>query len=117
MLKFLSKRNRSKNALLIIFVLALTIGLIGFFTPGMRNGASEPAGDTDVVAKVLNREVTVKELRNLLNAYGQQIAQGQGTGKAMGMSATYSLYGEQILKGLIRKQLIQYEAERQNLTA
>ena len=33
------------------------------------------------------------------------------------MSTTYSLYGEQILKGLIRKQLIQYEAERQNLTA
>ena len=117
MLKFLSKRNRSKNALLIIFVIALTIGLIGFFTPGIGTNPATAADDDDVVADVLNREVTVKELRNTLNAYGQQIAQGQGTTRMMDAGTTYSLYGEQIMKSLIRKHIVQYEAERQNLTA
>lgn len=117
MLKFLSKRNRSKNALLIVFVIALTIGLIGFFTPGIGTNPNGNADDADIVAKVLNREVTVKELRGTLGAYAQQAAQGQGSTRAMDLATVYAIYGEQIMKGLIRRHIIQYEAERQNLTA
>ena len=44
MLKFLSKRNRSKNALLIIFVLALTIGFAQAGAGGFFDDGGFPAG-------------------------------------------------------------------------
>ncbi|MBI3654733.1 MAG: peptidyl-prolyl cis-trans isomerase [Acidobacteria bacterium] len=119
MLKFLSRRNRSRNALLIIFIAALTIGLIGFFAPGLRPWASggAAADDDSVVATVLKRDITVKELRSALNAYGQQMAQGQGASKQMDLETVYSLYGQQAIDNLIRKEIILYEAEQNNLLA
>jgi peptidyl-prolyl cis-trans isomerase D len=120
MLKFLSRRNRSRNALLIIFVAALCVGLIGFFAPGMnplRNSSSSSADDEDVVASVLSRKITVKDLRNTLNAFGQQMAQGQGAMRQFDLPTIYNLYGQQALDGLIRRQLVQYEAEQNHITA
>jgi peptidyl-prolyl cis-trans isomerase D len=119
MLKFLSRRNRSRNALLIVFVAALTVGLIGFFAPGMNplGGSNSSATDDDVVATVLNRKITVKELRSTLNAYGQQMAQGQGAVKQMDLSTVYGIYGQQVMDGLIRKHIVQYEAEQNRFTA
>jgi peptidyl-prolyl cis-trans isomerase D len=119
MLKFLSRRNRSRNALLIVFVAALTVGLIGFFAPGMNplSGSNSSANDDDVVATVLNREITVKELRSTLNAYGQQMAQGQGAIKQIDLPTVYGIYGQQVLDGLIRKHIVQYEAEQNHITA
>ena len=119
MLKFLSRRNRSRNALLIIFVAALIVGLIGFFAPGMNpmSSSSSSANDDDVVATVLNREITVKELRSTLNAYGQQMAQGQGAMKQIDLPTVYGIYGQQVLDGLIRKHIVQYEAEQSHITA
>lgn len=118
MLKFLNKRNRSRNALLIIFVAALCVGLIGFFAPGMNplRGTSS-ANDEDIVASVLNRKITVKELRNTLNAFGQQMAQGQGANRQFDLPTIYGLYGQQALDGLIRKNLVQYEAAQNHITA
>jgi peptidyl-prolyl cis-trans isomerase D len=119
MLKFLSRRNRSRNALLIIFVIALTIGLIGFFAPGMNPLKTDAtsANDEDVVAKVLNRRITVKELRSTLNAFGQQMAQGQGAMRQFDLPTIYNLYGQQALDGLIRKHIVQYEAEQNHIIA
>jgi peptidyl-prolyl cis-trans isomerase D len=119
MLKFLSRRNRSRNALLIIFIAALTIGLIGFFAPGLRPWATNEASanDDDVIATVLNRKVTVKELRQILSLYGQQMAQGQGNGNQMDMETIYGIYGKQAVDNLIRKQIILYEAEQNNFLA
>jgi peptidyl-prolyl cis-trans isomerase D len=120
MLKFLSRRNRSRNALLIIFVAALCVGLIGFFAPGMnplQDTNSSSANDEDTVAKVLNRKITVKELRGTLNAFGQQMAQGQGAIRQFDLPTIYNLYGQQALDGLIRKHLVQYEAEQSHITA
>jgi peptidyl-prolyl cis-trans isomerase D len=119
MLKFLSRRNRSRNALLIIFVAALIVGLVGFFAPGMNplQGDASSANDDDVVAKVLNREITVKDLRSTLNAFGQQMAQGQGANRQFDLPTIYNLYGQQALDGLIRRQLVQYEAEQNHITA
>jgi peptidyl-prolyl cis-trans isomerase D len=119
MLKFLSRRNRSRNALLVIFIAALTIGLIGFFAPGLRPWASDDgsATDDDVIATVLSRDITVKELRQVLNLYGQQMAQGQGRAGQLDMETVYSLYGKQAVDNLIRKQIILHEAEQNNFLA
>jgi peptidyl-prolyl cis-trans isomerase D len=119
MLKFLNKRDRSRKALLIIFVVALSIGLIGFFAPGMGPGlgGSTSAEDDDVIAKVLNRKITVKEFRSTLNLYGQQMAAGQGKTQQPDLQAVYATYGSQIKDNLIRKHMVQYEAEQNNFGA
>jgi peptidyl-prolyl cis-trans isomerase D len=119
MLKFLSRRNRSRNALLIIFVAALIVGLIGFFAPGMNplQDNTSSANDEDIVARVLKQDITVKELRSTLNAFGQQMAQGQGANRQFDLPTIYNLYGQQALDGLIRKYIVQYEAEQNHITA
>ncbi|MEW6127005.1 MAG: SurA N-terminal domain-containing protein [Acidobacteriota bacterium] len=120
MLKFLNKRDRSRKALLIIFVAALSVGLIGFFAPGMRSGLGlDPSTgeDDDVVAKVLNRKVKVKDLRTSLNLYGQQMSMGQGNMQQQSLSTVYDLYGQTVMDNLIRRELIQYEAEQYNFGA
>ncbi len=119
MLKFLNRRDRSRKALLIIFVAALSIGLIGFFAPGMRSGliGSGSAEDEDAIAKVLNRKVTVKEFRSTLNLYGQQMAAGQGKTQQPNMKTVYETYGQQVIDNLIRKHMVQYEAEQNNFGA
>src|SRR5215510_12003202 len=115
MLRYLSKRNRSRNALLIIFVVALVAGLVIFFIPTLRSGGSGSAEDeTSAVAKVMGRKITVKELRQTLNIYSQQIAQGQGRQGGEDLKMVYDLYGKQVMDGLIRKELVQYVAEQNN---
>src|ERR1044072_2538522 len=119
MLKFLNRRDRSRKALLIIFVAALSIGLIGFFAPGMRSGliGSGSTEDEDAIAEVLNRKVTVKEFRSTLNLYGQQMRAGQGKTQQPNMKTVYETYGPQVVDNLIRKHMVQYEAEQNNFGA
>ncbi|HET9531757.1 MAG TPA: SurA N-terminal domain-containing protein, partial [Blastocatellia bacterium] len=114
MLKFLSKRRRSRKALLWAFILLLAAGLIGVFTPGL-GGLSGVASDDTAVAEVGDYEVTLKELRTTLNNYGQQIAQTQPGMQMNDMGVLYSIYGKQILDSLIRQKLVLYEADRLNL--
>jgi hypothetical protein len=84
MLKFLSKRKRSRKVLLLAFVILLAIGLISFFGPGMKQGViSGSAGNDTVVAEVANYEITLRELRDGLSAFGQQMAMGQGSTRLM----------------------------------
>jgi peptidyl-prolyl cis-trans isomerase D len=114
MLKLLSKRKRSRKALLWGFILLLALGLIGVFTPGM-GGLSGVASDDTAVAEVGDYEVTVKDLRMALNSYGQQLAQSQPGMQMNDMSFLYSIYGKQVLDSLIRQKLVLYEADRLNL--
>lgn len=117
MLKFLSKRKRSRKALLVFFVAVLAIGLVTFFGPGITDGLSgAPGGDT-VVAEVGDYDITLKELRNALSNYGQQLAAGQGAIRMDNPSTIYRLYGPQVLDSLIRRKLVQYEAEQRNIAA
>jgi peptidyl-prolyl cis-trans isomerase D len=114
MLKFLSRRKRSRKALLWGFILLLAAGLIGVFTPGW-GGLRGVASDDTAVAEVGDYEVTLKDLRTALNNYGQQLAQGQPGMQMNDMSFLYSIYGKQILDSLIRQKLVLYEADRLNL--
>src|SRR5262245_65094757 len=98
MLRFLSRRNRARNALLVSFVVALVAGLVIFFIPTLRSGGSGSAeDDTSAIAKVMGRKVTVKDLRQTLNAYSQQIAQGQGRPGGEDLKMVYDLYGKQVM--------------------
>jgi peptidyl-prolyl cis-trans isomerase D len=114
MLKFLSKRKRSRKALLWGFILLLALGLIGVFTPGL-GGLGGAANDDTAVAEVGDYEVTLKDLRTALNSYGQQLAQSQPGMQMNDMGFLYSIYGKQVLDSLIRQKLVLYEADRLHL--
>jgi peptidyl-prolyl cis-trans isomerase D len=120
MLKFLTGRKRSRNAFLIFFIGVLTLSLIGLFSvvvgggaPGLFGGS----GETATVARVGGYKVSVKEMRDALTIFGQQMNMGQGRMTNTDPRQTYGMFGAQVLDSLIRKKLIQYEAERLNIEA
>ncbi|HKG21061.1 MAG TPA: SurA N-terminal domain-containing protein, partial [Blastocatellia bacterium] len=116
MLKFLSRRKRARKILLITFIAVLALGLIVVFSPSSARFAGA-ASDESTIAEVGDQRVTVREFRNALSAYGQQLAAGQGAMRMADPSTTYRDYGPQVLDGLIRRKVIVHEAERLGLGA
>jgi peptidyl-prolyl cis-trans isomerase D len=122
MLKFLSGRKRSRNLLLIFFVVVMTLSLIGLFSVAVSGGASglfgtKAGGSDTTIAKVGSYDVTLKEFKDSLTGFSRQISQGQGRPGVQSLTATYALYGQQVLDNLVREKLIQYEADRLSLNA
>jgi peptidyl-prolyl cis-trans isomerase D len=121
MLKFLRGRKRSRNVLLLIFVGILTLSLVGLFGVVVSGGGAGlfrgTGGSDSAVAKVADYEITVRELKDALNGFSQQIAQGQGRTQRQDPAMIYSLYGTQVLDSLIRQKVILHEAARLNLQA
>jgi len=104
--------------LLYGFIFLMTIGLIGFFSvavSGEKGLFGGGAGDDATVARVVGYKITVKEVRDRLSAIGQQM--GQGTSRFNDPSSIYQMYGPQILDELIKQRLIQYEADKLDLSA
>ena len=119
MLKFLRGRKRTRNAVLIIFIGLLTISLVALFSASgsgakMLGGAT---GSDTTIAKVGSHEVTVRDLKDALTNFGQQIAQGQGRTRGQDLNTLYEMYGPQVLDSLIRQKLIVYLSEGMNLGA
>jgi peptidyl-prolyl cis-trans isomerase D len=120
MLKFLKGRKRTRNAFLIFFVGVLTISLVGLFSVVVGGGASGlfgGSGDAAAVAKVGSHKISVKEMRDGLTLFSQQVSMGQGRMGGPSVNEAYQIYGTQVLDSLIRRKLIQYEAERLNIEA
>jgi len=116
MLKFLSRRKRTSKALLVVFVAVLALGLIVVFSPGSA-GLRGAASDESAVAEVGDQRITVRELRQALSGYGQQVAASQGSTRIDDPASTYAIYGPQVIDGLIRRKVIVHEAERLGLAA
>jgi peptidyl-prolyl cis-trans isomerase D len=122
MLKFLSGRKRSRNVLLLFFVAVMTLSLVGLFSVVVSGGGaglfgSKAGGNDTTVAKIGSYEVTLKDFKDQLTGFSQRISQGQGRQGMQSLTATYALYGQQVLDNLIREKLVQYEADRLNLGA
>src|SRR5215216_144548 len=105
MLKFLRGRKRSRNVLLLFFVAVLTLSLVGLFSVVVSGGAAGlfkgASGDDAVVAKVAGYTITMKDLKDSLTSFGQQISQGQGRMSRPDIRTTYAQFGPQVLDGLI----------------
>jgi peptidyl-prolyl cis-trans isomerase D len=121
MLKFFRGRKRTRNVMLLIFVGVLTLSLVGLFSVVVSGGGAGlfrgTGGSDSAVAKVAGYEVTVRELKDALNGFGQQIAQGQGKTQRQDPATIFSLYGTQVLDNLIRQKVILYEASRLSIEA
>ncbi|HST20627.1 MAG TPA: SurA N-terminal domain-containing protein [Blastocatellia bacterium] len=121
MLKFLKGRKRTRNAFLLFFVGVLTLSLVGLFSVVVSGGGAGlfgiAGGNDTTVAKVGGYEVTLKEYKDALSNFGQQIAQGQGRPRGQGIAETYAQFGPQVLDNLIAQRVILYEASRLSLGA
>jgi peptidyl-prolyl cis-trans isomerase D len=117
MLKLLRGRKRLRNIVLIIFIGLLTLSLVALFSAGGSGGKffGGTAGSDTVIARVGSYDVTVKEFKDRLSDFGQQIAQGQGRSKKDDLGMLFDTYGPQVLDALIREKVILYDADRLNL--
>jgi peptidyl-prolyl cis-trans isomerase D len=116
MLKFLSRRKRSRKALLWGFVILLALGLVVTFTPAFTGSAA--LGDDTVLVEVADYDVTLKEFRQALAGISEQAAAGRGgASQADDANMIFELYGPRVLNDLIQQKLIFHEAEEHNLMA
>lgn len=117
MLKFLSKRKRSRKWLLIGFVVVLALGLIGAFTPAWDGIKGATSADEKPIGEVAGYKITMRELRQALTFYGQQVSAGRGALSQDNTAQTYALYGQKVLDDLVSQKVKLYEAEKLNLSA
>jgi len=121
MLKFLKGRKRTRNAFLLFFVGVLTLSLVGLFSVVVSGGGAGlfggAGGNDTTIVKVGGYEVTLKEYKDALSNFGQQIAQGQGRTRGQGVAETYAQVGPQVLDNLIGQKVVLYEADRLNVGA
>lgn len=113
MLRFFSKFQRSSKVVLLIFCFVLLISMLFFFLPNQSlpgmNGVSSTDDGNEVIAKVGNYDITLKEYRSQLLSVAQTYAQGRGLDPRMirGMKLD-----QQTLDRLIDDRLMQSEAEK-----
>ena len=113
MLKQLSRLERTRNILIIAFVVLMAVSLVLFFRPGGGAARLDPTKSTEVMAVVGGEEITVADfalqkqnLQQRFARFGSQISLAR-----LGYS------DEKILDGLIASRIVSQEAERLGLRA
>ncbi len=109
MLKLLGRLERTRNLIIIGFVVLMAVSLIFFYAPGRTASNIDPTKSTEVVAKVGSARITVADLtrvkQNYLERFGGQINIARLGGN------------RRLLDGLISQQVIAQEAARLGLAA
>src|SRR4029078_12319967 len=103
MLKQLGRLERTRNIIIVGFAVLMAVSLIFFYAPGRTRSNVEPTNNTEVIAKVGSKNITVADLARMT----QQFA-GRGNLAALGGNRRF-------LDILITKQVIVQEAERLRL--
>ncbi len=118
MLRMFSKFQRSGKAILLVFSAVLLLGLVLFYgapntnlTPNGMGGAT--AEDKAVIAKIGNKEITLKEFRNQLMSMMQMYSRGGGLDPRLVKSMKLD---QQVLDRLVEDRIVQNEAERLGFT-
>lgn len=109
MLKQLGRLERTRNILIVGFVILMAVSLVLFYAPGRNSAALAPATSTEVLATVGSDKVTVGELSALKESYQQMFG---------GQISLAQLGGDRkMLDGLVRQRVIAQEAARLGLAA
>src|SRR5678816_621840 len=109
MLKALGRLERTRNIVILLFAILMAVSLVIFYAPGRTANSIDPSKNTDVVAKVGSRNVTVADVarmrENYTRMFGSRINLAQLGGN------------KRIVDGLIGRHVIAQEAERLGLGA
>src|ERR1700741_2717783 len=69
MLKALSRLERTRNIVILLFAILMAVSLVIFYAPGRTASNLDPSKNTDVVAKVGSRSVTVADVARMRENY------------------------------------------------
>jgi peptidyl-prolyl cis-trans isomerase D len=107
MLKSLSRLERTRSLIIIVFAVLMGISLILFYAPNRGAGSTAAATDDEVLARVGDGKVTVGELGARKDMYRQMLG-GQFNPAMFGGD-------RRMLDALIREEVVAHEAARLGL--
>jgi peptidyl-prolyl cis-trans isomerase D len=106
MLKALGRLERTRNIVILGFAILMAVSLVIFYAPGRSARSIDPSRDTETVAKVGSKTISVADIARVRQSFAQYGAQ---------MMAQFG--NRAVLEGLIRDHVIMAEAERLGLAA
>lgn len=109
MLKALSRLERTRNIVILLFAILMAVSLVIFYAPGRSAGGLDPTKNTEVVAKVGSRKVTVADIARVRENYTRMFGSRVNLAQLGG--------NKRFLDGLIGRHVIAQEAERLGLSA
>jgi peptidyl-prolyl cis-trans isomerase D len=109
MLKALSRLERTRNIVILLFAILMAVSLVIFYAPGRSSSGLDPSKNTEVVAKVGSRHVTVADVARVRENYARMFGNRINLAQLGG--------NKRLLDGLIGRHVIAQEAERLGLGA
>jgi peptidyl-prolyl cis-trans isomerase D len=107
MLKQLSRLERTRNIVILGFVLLMAVSLVVFYAPGRNTSALDPSRNIEVVAKVGSDSITVADLARVRDNISQRLG-GRVNLAQLGGNRSF-------LESMIKNLVIAQEAERLGL--
>lgn len=109
MLKALGRLERTRNIVILLFAILMAVSLVIFYAPGRSSGGLDPMKNTEVVAKVGSRHVTIADVARVRENYARMFGSRINLAQLGG--------NKRFLDGLIGRHVIAQEAERLGLGA
>src|SRR6185312_12811487 len=109
MLKQLGRLERTRNIVILLFAILMAVSLVIFYAPGRTSSNLDPSKNTEVLAKVGSRTITVADLARIRENYTQMFGNRINLAQLGG--------NKRFLDGLIGRHVIAQEAERLGLAA
>ena len=109
MLKQLSRLERTRGIIIVLFAILMAVSLVIFYAPGRTANSIDPTKNTEVVAKVGSGSITVADVARIRENYAQMFGSRISLAQLGG--------NKRFLDGLISKQVISQEAARLGLGA
>jgi len=109
MLKALGRLERTRNIVILLFAILMAVSLVIFYAPGRSSSGLDPSKNTEVVAKVGSRHVTVADVARVRENYARMFGDRINLAQLGG--------NKRLLDGLIGRHVIAQEAERLGLGA
>src|ERR1044071_2087293 len=109
MLKALSRLERTRNIVILIFAILMAVSLVIFYAPGRNSSSLDPSKNTEVVAKVGSRKVTIADVARVRENYTRMFGNRVNLAQLGG--------NKRFLEGIIGRHVMAQEAERLGLGA
>lgn len=109
MLKALGRLERTRNIVILLFAILMAVSLVIFYAPGRTASNIDPMRNTEVVAKVGSRSITIADVARRRESYAQMFGNRINLAQLGGNKA--------LLDGLIGRHVMALEAERLGLAA